>query len=92
MKTLFALAVLLSSANAFAMKADVLAKTLSDETVQATLQPLRINNISSAPSARCMGCFAVRFDTVDAEGNQNAYEAHGMDFGGRFQVSIHKMN
>jgi hypothetical protein len=91
MKTLFTLALLLSSANAFAMQADVLAKTLNDEIVQETLKAKRIETIRSAPSARCMGCFAVRFDTVDAAGTQSVYEAHGMDFGGRFRVSISKM-
>ncbi len=91
MKTLLSLTLLLASANAFAMQPQHVVKTLSDEAVLSALDSHSLRQIEDAPSARCAGCFALRLTTVNANSEEVVFEAHGMDFGGRFKVSIHKM-
>jgi hypothetical protein len=91
MKTLLPLVALLSSAQSFAMTPSQLNQTMNDVAVQETLKGVYLKNVSDAPSARCAGCFAIRFDAVESDGQASVYEAHGMDFGGRFRVSLSKM-
>lgn len=92
MKALLTLALLLSSTSAFAMQPRHVTQTLSDEAVLAALESHSLRQIEDAPSARCAGCFALRLTTVNANNEEVVFEAHGMDFGGRFTVQIHKMD
>ena len=62
-----------------------------DEAVLEALDSHSIRQIEDAPAARCAGCFGLRFSTVNANNEEVVFEAHGMDFGGRFTVRIHKM-
>ncbi|RYZ96818.1 MAG: hypothetical protein EOP11_22900 [Proteobacteria bacterium] len=91
MKTLLALALLLSSSSAFAMVPAQIAQTMSDVSVLEALKDQHLRNIEAAPAARCMGCFGLRIIAENREGELSVYEAHGMDFAGRFRVSISKM-
>ena len=91
MKTLLSLTLLLASTNAFALQPQHVVKTLSDEAVLEALDSHSIRQIEDAPAARCAGCFGLRFSTVNANNEEVVFEAHGMDFGGRFTVRIHKM-
>lgn len=87
MKTVFSLAALLLSANAFALTPAEITKTLNDSEVQKVLAGQQIEAITQGPSFRCAGCFGLDITLLSGE----AYRVQGMDFAGRFSVRIDKI-
>jgi hypothetical protein len=92
MKTLLTLSLLLASAtSAFAFSTEQVVKVMSHKNVIAAIGDQNIKSIAPGPSFRCMGCYAMLIQTYGEHGI-NTYSAQVMDFGGRFNVNVGKMD